>query len=127
MTIVKTTSGYNFLNLDILGPNEDEYLIYQHHTSDLIDLMAKSFLSPEFIVDFGMFWYFVDESSITCIRLHEYPAFIKKLKEQNLEIKHCTTVFKDCGHIPKIRYNRDKYGKVLKNYRWFTTYILHRA
>ena len=119
MKCVKTATGYSFLNLNILNAGEENYLTYYYPISDLITLMAKSFNSSEFIVDFGAFWYLVDEDSITCIMLHEYPKAIKNIKAMNLETKHCMEVFANCGHIQKIKYNKLKYKSLFNKYEQF--------
>jgi hypothetical protein len=119
MNINKTDKGYDFTNLNVIRTGEELHLLFYYKISDLIKLMSKSFTSSEFIVDFGLFWYIVDEADITCIMLNEYPKAIKNIKELNLEIKHCTEVFANCGYINKIKYDRVKYKKLFNSYNKF--------
>jgi hypothetical protein len=119
MNISKTDKGYDFTNLNVLHTGEEFHLLFYYRISDLIKLMSKSFTSSEFIVDFGLFWYIIDEEDITCIMINEYPKAVKNIKELNLETKHCTEVFANCGHISKIKYNRLKYKKLFSYYNKF--------
>ena len=128
MTIIKTKTGFEFQNLNILGPNDAYHLVSLYDWKELIPEMAKSFQSTEFLVDFGMFWYLVNTTDldISVIEKHLHPKYMQIIKSKNYEVKHCTEVFKNIPPLKRIHYDYEKYYNLIRRYKWYYQYKFNR-